>query len=139
MKKSQTEIMGLVILVVLILVSAVFGIRFLMYKGEKLGPELKLSVQAANLQSSLLKLTYNNRAFSDYMLDCCDNKDCSFFETSLKELIPKVLPNQKYELDILKGTKSCYKLDGICQTRVTSMGKITKNGESYRLNILLCS
>ncbi|MDD5650887.1 MAG: hypothetical protein PHF86_10810 [Candidatus Nanoarchaeia archaeon] len=137
MRKGQTEMMGLIILIILILISAIFAIRFILFNQEDIGPELKLQIQAYNLQSSLLKLTFDGKSFSDLVVLSCDN-DNTFFKEQLPRLIESVLPSQNYEFEIQKATKTCYSSPKKCTKRVSSIGKISKNNEFYSLIIQLC-
>lgn len=136
--RAQTEMMGLVILIVLILIAGIFAIRFIVFNQEDIGPDLKLQIQAYNLQSSLLKQTFEDKSFSDLVVDSCDNNDNNFFIDRLPKLIDAVLPSQDYEFIVQKGVNTCYSSPKKCTKRVSSTGKITKNNGFYSLIIHLC-
>ena len=141
MKKAQTEMMGLVILVLIITVTAVFGVRFLFSSKESVGPEMKLDIQAANLKNSLLKLDVGSKSVSDLAVECCDTGNCDFFTNTMPKLIEGVLPSQEYEIELPGGinSKRCFKTTKYtCSQRVSQPGRIEKEGGSYNFILSLC-
>ena len=137
MKKAQTEMMGLVILVLLIVIAAIFAIRFMFFNQEDSFPELKLQLQADNLRNALLNLNIEDKVFSDIVLQCCES-NCDFFKVEAPKLIEYSLPSQKYELELSKGPQNCYKTDKTCIKKVVSSSNIQKNTDNYNLVISLC-
>lgn len=141
MKKAQTEMMGLVILVLIITITAVFGIRFLFSTKEVVGPEIKLDIQAANLKNSLLKLDIDSKSVSDLAVECCDTGNCDFFTNTMPKLIESVLPFQEYEIELSSGAnaKKCFKTTKYtCSQCVSQPGRIEKAGGSYNFILSLC-
>ncbi|MBU0929542.1 MAG: hypothetical protein KJ623_00530 [Nanoarchaeota archaeon] len=138
MKKAQTEMMGLVILVLLISLAGIFAIRFLLSSNTEVGPEIKLQTQAENMQTSFLKLNIDGRSMSDLFSDCCMNNDCNFLSSTFPNLMNLTLPGQNYELVLSTNSKSCYETLKKCTKKVASNGIISGNNQVYSLQLSLC-
>ena len=141
MKKAQTEMMGLVILVLLISVAAIFAIRFLLSGNEQVAPEIKLATQAANLKNSLLKMTILDKSLSDLAIDCCLTNNCDFLRNEMPNLIEQVIPDQKYEIELTdnSNSKKCFKTSKYtCSQRVSDPGRIERETGSYNFMVSLC-
>ena len=141
MKKAQTEMMGLVILVLLISVAAIFAIRFLLSGQEQVTPEMKLATQTANLKNSLLKLTVSDKSLSDLAIDCCLNNNCDFLRNDMPALVEQVIPDQKYEIELTdnSNSKKCFKTTKYtCSQRVSDSGNIERETGSYNFMVSIC-
>lgn len=83
MKKAQVEIFGLLIIVILITVIAIFALRFTLYSREE--SERNTEVIANNLLNALLKTTICEKSLSDTIVDCynginyCDSENCKTY------------------------------------------------------------
>jgi len=141
MKKAQTEMMGLVILVLIITVAAVFGIRFLFSEKEEVSAGIKLATQAANLRNSLLKMTISDKSLSDLAVDCCLANNCDFLRNELPKIVEQVIPNQEYEIELTdnSNSKKCFKTSQYtCKNRVSDSGRIERETGSYNFMVSLC-
>ncbi|HZX12630.1 MAG TPA: hypothetical protein VFE88_04210 [Candidatus Nanoarchaeia archaeon] len=72
MKQGQAELIGLVIIIVLILIGALFYLRFSIFDQDKPARELSTLrvTQATNLMNSLLELELCQRPFKEAVLHC---------------------------------------------------------------------
>ena len=117
-RKSQMEILGLAIFVVLILIATFFVIRFLVFKSPEDYRKGFLSSELASGMINVL-LRVNNNLCSLSMVDlvrncaesnniCCDNcgtgndvYSCEFVEKSVKSIFAKSLDEWKYKYEFL--------------------------------------
>jgi len=73
MKRAQVEIFGLLIIVILITVIAIFALRFALYTREEM--PRSLDVIANNLLNALLKTTMCEESLSSILIKCYNNLD----------------------------------------------------------------
>jgi len=91
-KKAQTEIIGLVIIVIILSFALVFGLQFLNKQDNKI-QERYLQLNADNLRSSLLKTNICNQiTIKDEIINCENGissclENCQKFDEKIKELI----------------------------------------------------
>ena len=113
MKKGQTEILGLAIVVVLVLVATTFVIRFLVDKSPADYRKSFVAEQlASNMVGALIGTTTDcsQRAITELLQDCsqsgtitCNNKNsCDFVEDTTKFIFSQTLDkwNYKYEFKV---------------------------------------
>jgi hypothetical protein len=102
MKKAQTEIIGLVIVIILVILGATFFIRYMMSR-EPVEPkkEFTQAELASNMLNTFLETRARNCEFSmsELLKNCgqgggitCDNKpSCQYVEEAAKEIFDKTL------------------------------------------------
>ena len=146
MKKSQIEMFGLVILVILIALSLVIAIRFMFGNNENEIPiAVELSSQAGNLQLSLLKTEVcNGNSLEKVIQACCSNEDscdqnaCDLAESMIKESIKSIMPDQAYKVTAFSETE-CFSINNGCTENVKNQITIgpSRIGNA-RFEIFLC-
>ena len=116
-KKSQMEILGLAIVVVLMLVAAVFVVRFLVVKAPtEYRKGFVSSEMASNMLSTLLKTAAKDCSqltITELLQDCaqarsivCDNgqDSCRFVEAVAKEIFESTFDKWNMEYEFLAYT-----------------------------------
>ena len=126
MKKAQTEIMGLAIIVILIIIGMFFLIKFLTmdtidYKKEYTQVEL-----ASNMINTLLRTTSDCNGFSmtELLQDCnqdksiiCENKDsCDYVSLIAQQIFMETLEKWKvdYEFKVFNNEDTLFTLGKTC-------------------------
>ena len=117
MKKAQMEILGLAVVVVIILVAAVFAVRFGFNKPTNYRTDFLSSEIASNMLNTFLKTTAKDCSLTmtEMLRDCaqgnslcclnCDGSEtdrvysCKYAESTASEIFSKTLDkwNMKYE------------------------------------------
>ena len=118
-KKSQMEILGLAIVVVLILVATIFVVRFLVIKAPtEYRKGFVSSELASNMLNTLLKTSAKDCSqltMTELLQDCaqsrsiiCDNgqDSCNFVESISKKIFESTLDKWSMEYEFLAYTNS---------------------------------
>jgi len=126
MKKGQIETMGLVIIVILLVLIAIFSLSFLI-KPEQENEDI-LKLKANSLRSSILKITLcEDVNVKDEIENCLDGYyqciNCDELKTEIIKMIEGSLENEKYDFIV----------DGFmerknCGSKVTAVSQELRNG-----------
>lgn len=111
LKKGQTEIVGLLIVVILLVIGGLFYVKFVVLKPESKGADEIVQVQAYNLMNSILniKLCNNNVTVRDAIKACkfgnmlCGQDACSYLENELKSIISVSTPKDYLDYEFKAG------------------------------------
>lgn len=88
MKKGQTEMIGLLVIVVLILVIGVVFLRFSVGKPSDLKADLRTNIQTTNLLRAVMKANIDDRSVADAILECSANSaQCDEVKAGIKEIL----------------------------------------------------
>ncbi|MCX6711826.1 MAG: hypothetical protein NT139_02200 [Candidatus Woesearchaeota archaeon] len=137
MKKAQTEILGVVIIIALLLVFGIFYLKF-SSNTSTLIPEMRTNIQTNNLLQALLKININNEPFDSLIYKCYSKKDCSTLNKELPKIISLSLNNEtQYKFTISENNKAFFTL-GSCSSGITANYPISKNGLIFDTNMLIC-
>ncbi len=123
MKKAQTEMIGIVMIIILL---AVIGLVFLYFalKPDEGFEELRSNIQVNNLLIAMMKTNLNECDNSikdtivEYNRNCvnnpngkiCGDKDCNYLKTEVKEIIKKSF--EKYEFKVIVDNQEKIKIGG---------------------------
>lgn len=137
--KAQTEIIGLVFIVVLLLFSGIIYLSLSSNKQDNLS-DLRTNVRTSNLLSSMVKLTVNGKNFQDHLVDCKTENKCDDLETEIPKIIAAsgLQKNQKYELKITSDNQNIVNLGG-CDTGITSSFPVIRQGINFDVSLKVCS
>ena len=116
MKKSQSEILGLAIVVVIILVATIFVVKFSLNKPTNYRTDFLSSEIASNMLNTFLKTTARDCSqltMTELLQDCaqtggdgsirCNNGEysCSFVKLAANEIFTKTLDKWKMDYEFL--------------------------------------
>ena len=156
-KKSQTEILGSAIVVVIILVASVFVIRFLAAKKpDDLRTGFLTSETAKNTVSTFLKVSAegcSQLSMTELLQDCaegesitCGNnmKSCEFAKATANSILEKTInvTNKKYEFLVYVGNNApLIRLGDACkgQKRTSTPWPIPTNTGKLYVNLDICT
>lgn len=116
MKKAQTEMIGIVMIIVLLAVIALVFLYFAL-KPEKGFEELRENIQVSNLLIAMMKTNLNGcdkdikETIVEYYNNCrsggfaasgriCGDKDCSYFETEAGKIISKSFDKYEFKVSV---------------------------------------
>ncbi|MFA5175645.1 MAG: hypothetical protein WC413_00075 [Candidatus Nanoarchaeia archaeon] len=148
MKKSQIEMFGLLILVILIAVSLVIGLRFMMTPDDKqeIPLEARISSQAINLQFSLLKLDVcENTDFEDVLIKCCANENicnenaCNLAKGIITTVVNSTFQKQGTTMTFSKYNNLCLNVSqGKCEEYVVEDYPVVEQQTIYNFKVIVC-
>lgn len=107
LKKAQTEIIGLVIIIIILTFALIFGLKFLIKDENNELNERYLQLNADNLRSVILKTNFNECNIKDEIINCNQFndavcfKDCNDLEKNIKDIIESSIKNN-YEFSAEK-------------------------------------
>ena len=148
MKKSQIEMFGLLILVMLIAISLVIAVRFMLGSSSQseIPVEPRLTSQAINLELALTRTSVcENTDFTNVLIACCNDQDscgknaCDLAKEILDSSLPQLIPNQNYNVSFSIQNKECLTSSkGSCEEFVTSSYPIKNSGSVYNMVVSIC-
>ena len=135
--KGQTEIMGLVIIVILIVFIAVFSLTFILKPEQQDDDILKLKANA--LRSSLLKTNLcDSVTVKDEIENCIDEYpecvECDNLQDGITKIIDGSIENEKYNFNVFTDGESFMRI-GSCIDNVTAVSQNIRNGN---VEVTLC-
>lgn len=137
MKKAQTEILGIAIIIVLLLIFGVFYLKF-SSNNTTLIPEMRTNIQTSNLLQAILKVNINNELFDDIMYKCYSKKECDLLENEIPKIIALSLNNEtQYNFTIYADNKPFFNI-GSCSHGIVVNYPTTKNNIIFDTNLLIC-
>lgn len=137
MRKGQIEIMGLVIIVILLVMTAIFALTFIIKPKQTNDDILKL--KANSLRSSILKTELcSHVSVKDEIENCIDGFneciECSSLHLEIEKIIKGSLENERYSFTVLSNNGEFIKI-GNCLNGITSVDQSLKNGKA---SVMVC-
>jgi len=109
--KSQIEMVGLMVLVILIAFAAIFFLRFSISSKEAptamIHQDNILITQASNLQIAIVNTPYDNKTIGEAIVDCCGS-DCTSIKNLIVELINKTVPYTSFKVEANSQYGECF-------------------------------
>lgn len=138
--KGQSEMMGLMIIVILIIFIGLVFLRFSFSERNSL-PELRENIQASNLLSSIIKYDTQEGSIKDLIVRCVRNKECGTLEGEVKEIMKNSLDTRtKYEFSVIakdEGDKEALRM-GSCNQGIASNTQVSQEGLYIEVRLKLC-
>lgn len=139
MKKGQTEMMGLLMIVVLILVIGVIFLKFSLGK-QDLKPDLRTNVQTTNLLRAVMKASLNDGSVSDAIIDCSmDNTLCNQIRDKIREILGiSIGAGKTYSFTANNDNGEILNI-GTCQgTGIVASNQINEKGSFVEAKLKVC-
>ena len=134
--KGQTETMGLMIIVVLLLFLGIIFLSFALRERPNLTPEVRESLQTTYLLTSLLQTTLDNKPIKEHFPDC--SNDCSNLKNKLIIILDSaVQPGQNYNFTLSTEDKQLLSI-GKCSKGAISVTSIRRSNIDFTAQLRLC-
>ena len=146
MKKGQTEIIGLVVIVMLIVIGALFYVKFVVLggKNDQMNKENTISsTQAYNLMNAIMNVNVcGNVSVREGFVKCknnenlCDRNACDYLDSEIDNIVKSVI-YKNYSLNVNSSGWN-YGL-GSCKYGVSSYPYIYNvKGDTYKAVFKIC-
>jgi hypothetical protein len=131
--KGQIDMFGLVIIVFLLVVIAVFSLFFISFGSEE--RDVYYSLKANNFANSLGKASIGASNFESLVLSCCSSSSCDVLLGFVEEKFDLLddVASAKFELDCYFGGSFSR---GECSDGIASESLILQSGDAVR--VFLC-
>ena len=149
--KGQTEMIGLVIIVVLLVIAALFYVKFSVFGSEQKREESTVRVtQAYNLMNALINVQMCEKPLKEALAQCkenpqetyCENKDaCTFVKEELPLIVDPILHDTigvEYSFEAKRGEEAFLSF-GTCEIGTNSPPlRFTDKAKQYQAYFKLC-
>lgn len=145
MKKAQTEIIGLVVIVTIIIIAVVLFIRLSVLKPTSHSSTSIESIEANNMLNALLKTSVCDISIQEAIQQCsqkiniCDQEPCAYTVEKIKEILQASLDEKTdYSFIALADSNPIIKIES-CKTGISaSPFSLPSRGTVYTINFKLC-
>ncbi len=137
MKRGQTEVIGLVVIVFLLVMIGVIYLKFALSKGEKMLPEVRNSLEANNMLNALIKANIEDKRFIELVDECYRSEDCEGLEVKIMDILKDGLQGKRYEF-IVEAENSNFIDMGDCDFGISASFPFTKGGIYYEASLKIC-
>ena len=134
LKKGQTEIIGLVVIVLIIIFVALFFLRFYL-SSSNLDTKSVNSIKANNLINAIRLASVCNGNIGDAIISCCNNDDfcgqdaCNFVNQEIGKIIKNSLdPKEQIFIEAKQNQEVCLVINNDCEG-ISSTANFIRNSE----------
>lgn len=137
--KGQTETMGLMIIVVLLLFLGIIFLSFALREKPDLTPEVRESVQTTSLLNALIQTTVDEKQLKEHFADCLSSKEsCARLANKTSEILDLVVqPGQNYNFTLSTEDKSLFSV-GKCSKGAISTTIVRRGSADFLVQLRLC-
>jgi len=137
-RKAQSEMIGLLVIVILIIFIGLVFLRLSLNKQSSL-PELRTNIQANNMLSSILKYSVSDGSIRDLVVRCVVNNECDMVQKEVKTILDSVIDQRtKYEFLVVSEDKEALKIGG-CDKGIAGNNQISEQGVFIDVRLKLCT
>ncbi len=137
--KGQTETMGLMIIVVLLLFLGIIFLSFALREKPDLTSEVRESVQATSLLTAMLQTTIDNKQLKEQFFDCYISKEyCSTLANKTASILDlAVQQGQRYNFTLSTEDKNLFSI-GTCSKGAISVTTVRRADTDFKIELRLC-
>ncbi|MBI2109601.1 hypothetical protein HYT58_00310 [Candidatus Woesearchaeota archaeon] len=136
--KGQSETIGLMIIVILLILIGLVFLRFSMNKDNVL-PELRTNIQTSNLLTAILRYNVGNDDVRGLIVKCVQQNECSVLNKEVKAILDNTVDKRaKYEFKAVYEEKEVIRIGG-CNRGLTSNIPISEAGLFIETRLKICS
>ncbi len=140
--KAQTEIVGLLVIVILLIFLALIYIGFTAIKQDSLLPSLRTNIEVDNTLKALMKVPVGQNAESveELLISCSLGLEgCVGLEDGVKEVLGVILkPNQAFSFVGVADDEEIVSF-GVCEYGIVASYSFIKNSVFYESKLKICN
>lgn len=138
MRKGQTEVAGLLVIVVLLLVVGVIFLRFRLFDSGQDFAEVRSSVEASRLLKAALRLKTDSLALHELLSQCYEEQQCEAFREELGKVIrANLLPQEDFTYFLEVDRVELLRFGG-CTRGIVGSSFTVREGVLYESRLVLC-
>ena len=139
-KKSQTELMGLMIIIILLLVIGIFALRFSLRPKAEIIEETRANIQINNLLNAIMKSsTKYDKPILDLIVDCYTEREfCDFIKEEIPKIMNLAMPTENYQF-IAKAEETSFINIGKCTGNIIVANyPIRAKNKNFEITLKTC-
>ncbi len=139
MRKGQTEVAGLLVIVILLIVIGMIYLRFRLAAQEDYS-DIRASVEAGNLLKAVMRYNVGDVVIVDLLQECFEDNDrCRMFERELQQALEASLqPQLTYQYTLVANNRELARI-GACSKGMVGSFITIKEGIILESKLVLCS
>ncbi len=137
--KGQTETIGLMIIVVLLLFLGIIFLSFALREKQDFTPEVRTSLQTTSLLTALLQTTVDNQQLKESFQNCyVKEENCLFLANETSKILDLAIqPGQNYNFTLSAEDKQLLSI-GKCSKGAISQTSVRRGNTDFTVQLRLC-
>ena len=137
--KGQTETIGLMIIVVLLLFLGIIFLSFALREKQDFTPEVRTSLQTTSLLTALLQTTVDNQQLKENFQNCyVKEENCLTLANETSKILDlAVQPGQNYNFTLSTEDKQLISI-GKCSKGAISATSVRRGNVDFTVQLRLC-
>ena len=142
-KKGQSEVIGLVIIVLILIVVGLIFLKFYLSNGNSLNKESISNIKANNLVNAIRSVSICNNNMADAIIACCDQKEfcgkdaCQFINEEINVILEKSLEERVY-FEAKQQNNLCLSINNDCQGISSTENLIRNQDGDAKIRVKIC-
>ncbi|MBT4576970.1 hypothetical protein HOB91_01410 [Candidatus Woesearchaeota archaeon] len=141
MRKGQSEVIGLMVIVLILIFMGVLYLGFANLAGNDTLASQRVGIETENALNAVLRVNlenYDDKTIQDLIVECGGGFDCNQLENALKEVYTAVLkPGTTFSYWVLMEDEEIY-ATSTCQIGIVSSYVFVRDGIFYEAKLRLC-
>lgn len=141
-KKGQSEVIGLVVIVLILIVVGLIFLRFYL-TNESNNKESVSNIKANNLVSAIKQASVCNGDMVDVIVSCCSNKEfcgrdsCQLANDEIRKITEKSLEERVY-FEAKQENSLCFSINEDCQGISSTENLIRNEEDEAKIRVKIC-
>ena len=136
--KSQLEMVGVLMIVMLLLFLGIIFVVFMANKPEGVYSDIRLNIKASNIVNGLLKLDYDGNKLSYGLIECSQSGNCNAVKAKIAEIMG-LIKETSYIFKVKDQDNDVITLGNCDGNRISYNYPLTLEGKELKINLVLCS
>tara|TARA_Y100000310_G_scaffold340265_1_gene435405 strand:- start:2639 stop:3121 length:483 start_codon:yes stop_codon:yes gene_type:complete len=141
-RKGQTEVMGLLVIVILLVFLGLIYLGFVMSKGPGELSTIRTNIEAENSLKAVMNVNLDDiddKSVVDMVVDCgYDAQKCNLLENALKDVFGVILkPEEDFSYSVAMDEDEILAF-GNCELGIVSRYAFIKDGIYYESSLKIC-
>lgn len=139
-KRGQTEVVGLLVIVILLVFIGLIYLRFALQKHDSSQGIVREGIKGSSLLSAVLNLDIGDGSLKKRISDCSSLQDtCEDLKRDFHDIFSSVLqPGEQYSLNLLSEDETTFFSDGTCDRGIVTTYRFVEEGELFEARLTLC-
>ncbi len=142
MKRGQSEVIGLLVIVIILIFMGVIYLGFVNLAGSGSLSSQRAGIETENALNALVRVNleaHEGKTVQDLVVECAGGKGCDSLESALNEVYGVILrPGTGFSFWAEREGEEIYSV-GVCQIGVISSYVFVRAGTYYELKLKLCN